>query len=213
MLKVFHLFKKRNDLLSIIKENYNTRFASIKDRYLDVDPDPGSSKYLDMDRWIPKFIHLANQLNLVKGKPCHILDLGTGPAYFPLVCKYYKHEVRALDLPNNPMYNELIKLFKIKRMAHRINAFEPIPAFDIKFDLITAFAICFNNHATDKVWGAKEWEFFISEIKANHANPTARLFLEFNMEPNGIYYTDELLKFFNDQQAVIYNNTVLLSLS
>jgi len=183
----------------------------IKTKYINLDPEPGSSKYLNYEIWIPKFIKYTIELNLNNSKPINILDLGSGPGYFGFVCQNYKHNVRTLDLPDNPIYNELVDLFGVERTIYRINAFEKIPTFDIKFDLVTAFAICFNNHATDKLWGVKEWDYFISDIKDNATKKNARIFLEFNQESDGLYFPKELYEYFISINAIIKNNSVLIN--
>ena len=74
--------------------------------------------------------------------------------------------------------------------------------------MITGFAICFNGHATDTLWRKEEWDYFINDLKNNHLKKNGKIFLELNQEPNGLYYSQELLTFFKETGAIIKNNHV-----
>ena len=65
-----------------------------------------------------------------------------------------------LDLDKDIVLNEMIKLFKLERVTWRIRAFVKLPDFKRKFDLITAFMICFNFPPRHPYWGPRQWDFF-----------------------------------------------------
>ena len=67
----------------------------------------------------------------------------------------------------NPIFNALIQLLEIPRRNYAVSANEPIPTFDIKFDLVTGFHTYFNGHRTENVWTSKEWDFFLKTITIN----------------------------------------------
>lgn len=79
-------------------------------------------------------------------------------------------------------------------MAHS-RAFAPLPAFRENSDVITAYAICFNNHKAADLWGVLEWEFFLDDV-VTHLAPDSSIWLQFNRELDGTFYTPELKKFF-----------------
>lgn len=111
------------------------------------------------------------------------------------------------------MFREVTRLLGVRRMVQRIEAFRPLPDFGQKFDLITAFMICFNNHKMPDLWKVPEWEFFLDDL-AKHLTPRGRVWLELNQEYDGSFYTPELKEFFQkrgariSEQKVIFNSGV-----
>jgi hypothetical protein len=178
-------------------------FKNIQKKYQDVSPYPGFSKYLDIRYWMEKNLHYLFRLNLHRSEPQKILDLGTGCGYFPYLCRYFGHSVWTIDLDEVEMYNEMIKFFELDRRACSITAYQNLPKFDTKFDLITALNICFNNHNQSDVWGVSEWKFFLTDLSKNLLSPNGRVFLKLNPEGNGKCYDDLLLKFYVDSGAKV----------
>jgi hypothetical protein len=71
-------------------------------------------------------------------------------------------------------------------------AFEPLPALG-RFDLVTAFQICFDRHPNGENWGVAEWDFFRRDVEDHLLLPGGRLMLEFNGLPSPAvarYFTD-----------------------
>jgi hypothetical protein len=186
------------------------KFSRICQRYADADPYPGYSKYLNVDKWLGVAIQRAEHLRLPSENGLDILDIGTGAGYFPFVCESYGHSCLALDVPDVEMYNELTELLGVQRRDWRIEAFEPLPDMGKRHDLVTAFSICFNNHGTDRVWGEKEWAFFLDDLCKQHLKRGGAVYLELNREPCGEFYTEKLRQFFLDRRAEIEGKKVLL---
>jgi len=186
-------------------------FDQIRQRYVVADPGADWPKYLDLDRWIKVNIRRIRQLELDLGRPKQILDLGCGAGYFLYIAQLLGHSGIGLDMDRLPMFREITKLLDVHRVVQRIDAFHPLPNFDRKFDLITAFMICFNNHKMPGLWGVPEWEFFLNDL-AKHLKPRGRVWLELNQEYDETFYTPELEKFFQkrgakiDGQKVIFNS-------
>ena len=88
------------------------------------------------------------------------------------------------------MFAEITSLLGVRRVIQRIQAFRPLPDLGGKFDLITAFMICFNSHRRPNLWGVPEWNFFLDDI-AKHLAPRGRVWLELNRESDGTLYTPE----------------------
>lgn len=200
--------KSRIDLWRLVRSVNTKEFDRIFSKYKDDTEALGYSKYLNIKKWMLKSLWHAYILDLHKGIPLNILDIGSGAGYFPFICNYFGHTATAIDLEDNNMYNELIPLLKVKRVIHRVEAFQNLPTFENKFDLITAYMMCFNGHRTENVWGIKEWDNFISNLAMNYTTPDARIFLTFNPEPNGELYTQELKDFFLSKDAIVEGERV-----
>jgi len=107
-----------------------------------------------------------------------------------------------LDIDVFPLFPELLDLFAVKRKIWTIQPFQPLPDFQQKFDLITAFSIDFNRKSRSDWWGPAEWGFFLENLQS-HLNPGGRVFLGLNPRQDGEYYTPELCDFFRRQGASV----------
>ena len=186
-------------------------FERIRQRYAVADPGADWPKYLDLDRWIGVNIRRIRQLELDVARPKQILDLGCGAGYFLYIAQLLGHSGVGLDMDRLPMFREITRLLGVRRVVQRIEAFRPLPNFDQKFDVITAFMICFNDHKMPGLWGIREWEFFLNDL-AKYLRPRGRVWLELNQEYDETFYTSELKEFFQrrgakiDEQKVIFNS-------
>jgi SAM-dependent methyltransferase len=204
----FPLNKKR-----VIETIDPVAFAQIRKRYAVANPGADWPKYLDLDRWIGINIRRIRQTELDLARPKHILDLGCGAGYFLYIAQLLGHSGLGLDMDRLPMFREVTRLLGVHRVVQRIDAFRPLPNFGQKFDLITAFMICFNNHKMPGLWSVAEWEFFLDDL-AKHLKPRGRVWLELNQEYDGTFYTPDLKEFFQhrgakiSQQKVIFNSGI-----
>lgn len=187
-------------------------FMRLKDRYEHAAPYPGYSKYLNAERFLEIAIGHFDWVGGFERREMRVLDIGTGAGYFPFVCANAGHRAEALDVPENDFYREITDLLGVLRHEHRIHAFQPLPSSVGRFDLITAFAVCFNAHGTTNVWGPDEWRFLLSNLRSNHICEGARLFLKLNREPDGTLYTDELFQFFRSEHATIDDDKIYMAL-
>ena len=141
--------------------------------------------YIDLSFWLFENLLRAFNLNLHREKSMRILDLGCGPGYFIYIANYFGHHAEGLDLDSNELYNFMMQHLKIKRHAQAINAFQKLSMpLSKKYDLVTAFMICFDKHGTDASWGVEEWVFFITDIQNNLLASKSRLILGLNPESN-----------------------------
>jgi len=185
------------------------QFKVYQKRYKDDDPPPtGYSKYLDIRTWMAAKLIYVYLLNLHKARPMRILDMGTGPGYFPYVCSFYGHKVVAIDLDTIPMYNELCQFLHVDRRVWRINRFENLPDFGVKFDLVTAFMIKFDQHDSPDQWGADEWSFMLEDLKRNHLTENGRILLNFNSRHDGTWEDDSLLRLFYNMGGRVHHNFI-----
>jgi SAM-dependent methyltransferase len=203
-------FPARITASTIIKSIDARRFEEIRRKYAVDDPGDAPPKYLDLEHWIRINLQRVRELGLDYAPRSRILDLGCGAGYFLYIIKLLGHEILGLDLDDLPMFRELIELLQIPRTIARIEAFHPLPKFDRKFDVITAYLICFNNHKSDKLWGPAEWDYFLSDAAA-HLVPNGRLWLELNREYDGTYYTPELKAFFERRGAELQSYRVIFN--
>ena len=167
-------------------------------------------KYLDYKYWILENLIRVYNLNIDKSRNLNILDIGTGFGYFPFICEYFGNHAEAIDLNTNDMYNNIIKLLNINRHSYKIISFNPLP-INTKFDIITGFMICFNNHKTEKLWGINEWQFFLDSLQYNNLKKNGIIFFSFNLEYDGSPFSQEINNLFMKRNAIINNNEVLLN--
>lgn len=199
----------RLDPEKIIGSIDSAQFQAIHDRYAVDDAGGGWRKYLDLDRWMEINLRRVQELELDWGRRQSILDLGSGAGYFLHICHWLGHRTLGLDIDDVPMFGEMFRALGLERVVARVEAFQPLPAFDRKFDLITAFMICFNGHKSPALWGPKEWSFFLDDLETR-LNPGGRIRLGFNKENDGTFYTRELRRFFVDRGAEVEQHRVTL---
>jgi len=184
-------------------------FDRIRQRYAVEGPTEDWPKYLDLERWIGVNIRRIREIEIDLVRPKRILDLGCGTGYFLYIAQLLGHEGLGLDLDELPMFGDLTRLLDVRRVIWEIKAFDPLPDLG-KFDLITAFLICFNRHKQADVWGVPEWEFFLDDL-ANHLTTRGRVWLELNQEYDGTFYTPQLKELFQKRRAKIDRHKVIFN--
>jgi hypothetical protein len=203
LIKVYDNLRIDRTVNSILKTIDMEQFQKFQVKYRDVDPAPGYSKYLDIRYWLRDNLNYVYRLKLNRSTSLKILDLGTGCGYFPYLCQYFGHSVVTVDMDEIPMYSEITGFLKLHRKIWKIKAFEKLPDFNTRFDLITAFAICFNNHNRPGLWGVDEWSFFLIDLATNQLTESGRIFLKLNAERENGFYDDQLLNYFTRMGAKI----------
>ncbi len=173
-------------------------------------PDIRYAKYFKKRTWLRQKVMRALETGLDKAPPGAVLDLGCGPGYFLYVCKYFGHTVHGVDLPDDPFFNDMIDFFGIARTDAEIRPLRPLPATGQKFDLIAAHQICFNGHASSELWGVREWDFLLADLRDRHLKPGGTIALEFNPEPSSDFYGEELRAWFAAQDAQIFRGRVII---
>jgi SAM-dependent methyltransferase len=202
-------FMFRLDPQEIVASIDPVQFQAIHDRYAVDDPGGSWRKYLDLDRWIRINLRRVEDLELDWGRCKSVLDIGSGTGYFLYISRWLGHRTLGLDIETVPMFGEMFRALGLERVISRVEAFQPLPAFDRKFDLITAFMICFNGHKSPKLWGPKEWAFFLDDA-ATRLNPGGCIRLGFNRERDDSFYTEELRRFFLDRGGTIDEHRIIL---
>lgn len=147
------------------------------------------SKYLDARHWL---IESASRYfrfgfhKLPAGQ--RVLDIGSGGGYFLAVCRHMGHEVCGLDTRDWPLFDDLIAYFEIPRTVHRIEPGIPLPKFERKFDLVTAFMTGFNKRADGLPWDEHEWVPFLLDLR-QYIEDGGQLVIKFNAnKKTGSFY-------------------------
>ncbi|MGI9170063.1 MAG: methyltransferase domain-containing protein [Caulobacteraceae bacterium] len=152
--------------------------------------DPNRLKYLDTPLWAGgKFDH-AVRLGLHKSPPLRVLDLGAGPGHFQLVAEYFGHQTLGLDVSfaaasaigGRHLYDDLCAFFGVRKIDHRVTSGVPLPRFDHRFDLVTAFMVCFSSPSSAAPrWTREDWRYFLADIRDHVLTDTGKVYL--NLTP------------------------------
>jgi len=203
-------FVFRFDAERIVASIDREKFAAIRERHAVENPGPTWPKYLDLKKWIEINVRRVRALELDYGRRRDILDIGSGAGYFLHICKWLGHRPVGLDIDEVPMYPEMARMLGLERVVCRVKAFVPLPDLGRKFDLITAFMICFNNHNQPGLWSVPEWDFFLDDL-ARHLKSRGRVWLELNRQKDGSFMTPELSEFFQSRGAKIERHQIMFS--
>jgi SAM-dependent methyltransferase len=195
---------------AIIDTIDRNKFEEIYARYAVDDPGENWPKYLDLPRWIDININRIRTVGLDTPAHKRVLDLGCGAGYFAYIAQLLGHDVVGLDIDQLRMFADSTRMLGVRRVIWRVRPLVPLPDLGEKFDVVTAFMICFNNHKMPDLWSVAEWEFFLDDL-ARHLKPRGRVWLEFNMEWDGSFYTPELRDYFESRGAKIDNQKVVFN--
>lgn len=167
-------------------------------------------KYLDAEHWLVMMWCEAVVLDLHQRAPCRILDIGSGPGYFPYVCSRLGHEAWALDRPDMPLFVDLRSLMQVPFIEHAVRPRTPLPSVPRRFDLVTAHRVQFNakkGRPGEKVlFDLDDWGFFLDDVRDRVLAPDGRLVLKMIDQGDyaGLKFGDpELMDYFRSRGAVI----------
>lgn len=205
LTSVYQTVESSTDLTRV--EQLKREMASVHDRY-------GAAKYADFPYWLIRNIHRAGQLGLHIDRRLRILDIGCGPGYFMAVARALGHHCQGIDLPaasftsiERHVYAELLGALHCKQYVSplAVERFSSLDLGEQKYDLITAFLVCFNRHNKPDQWGLAEWRYFVQDAMAR-LYPGGRLYLGLNDNPHRFgklkFYDEELLSYFQSMGAV-----------
>ena len=202
LLDAYYRWRRPLNARLMVRELESKGFGRIRSKYANPNDPKGWPKYVDAGHRLELAIRQARSVQLDRRKPLRILDIGSGAGYFLFVCKQLGHRVLGLDLDWPPMYAETFEMMEMPRCIWRIEPFQPLPDLGGRFDFLTGFAVCFNSHGSDHVWGIKEWEFFLNDVEKSVLSDSGEMYFELNPEPWG-YYTPELGEFFRRRGAQV----------
>src|SRR2546426_8212058 len=118
------------------------RAREIQQRY--ANSTAGYAKYANIEPWLRLNRERAQDLKLHRSASKRVLDLGCGGGFFLFILKNLGHSVLGLDVERVVLFNEVLQLFGVPRVACNISAFAPVPDLPQKVDCITAFSVNFN---------------------------------------------------------------------
>jgi len=193
----------------LIKSIPAAGLAEIRRKHAVEDPGEAWPKYLNLTLWMDKNLQRVRDLGLDAGGRRRVLDLGCGAGYFLYICRQLGHDTLGLDIDEVPMFAEMMSLLGLRRVVARVQPFVALPRFAEKFDLITAFMICFNGHKSPGLWRREEWSFFLDDL-ATQLSPRGRICLGFNQEEDGKLYSEDLRRFFAGRGAEFMGDRVIL---
>jgi SAM-dependent methyltransferase len=166
--------------------------------------------------WIRRNVERAQDLALDRPPVRHILDLGCGPGYFPFIARKLGHSAIGLDVDEQPIFGDTLRLLGIERIVHYIAPRQPLPATQKKFDLITSYLTCF--HRLDRMpddnwrtWSPEQWQYFIDDVRENQLAPGGILLLEFHPQKNGELYSADVRELFRKNDARFFRSKIFLT--
>jgi SAM-dependent methyltransferase len=177
---------------------------------------PKINRFEDARYWIRINLKRVQDLWIDRSEPMRILDLGCGSGFFLYICKLFHHDVAGLDRDTNAMFREIMNLLGVPRVAADINPCVPLPDLGEKFDLVTAYRICFQRigQYQDGVWQEwrpREWTFFLDDIRNRFLRTGGRLLLDFNPRPDGSYFDAPVRECFESKGARFFRSKVLFA--
>jgi len=165
-------FRYLRDLVDPVKYGEMQEFQ-LSDAKLN--PNSNYSKYIDPAIWFESKLAIAHRIGLHRRAPLDILDIGTGPGHFLVVAEFYGHRAVGTDLPvlttgvleRGHLYDALSDIYQTRRIPLKIEQFQPLPRFERRYGLVTAFLAAFNVDPDKKPWSVEAWKFFMNDLQEN----------------------------------------------
>ncbi len=148
---------------------------------------PGHQYQKYFERMDHSFVRNAERvfaLHLHRSERLRILDIGCGFGYFIHAAKSFGHHAVGVDL-DDQFFNEVTAFVGIEKVLHTIAPFEPLP--DVRggpFDLITAFATCFDSAGLEGQWGVPGWRYFLADL-TRFMSERCDIYVKFNQYVGG----------------------------
>lgn len=198
----------------ILKKELSQKLKLIREKYYfgNALNQIDASKYLNLDTWVLENLGRIYSLGLNKESGLRTLDISTGCGYLPFIARYFGNDAEATDLPDCEVYNETISALGIKRQICEITSFKKL-TIEGRYDLITAYMICFNKHALPDVWHINEWEYFLKNLREHHLTQDGEIFLSFNPEKVEEPVNPTLLEYFSSKKAFVTADSVFFNKS
>lgn len=170
------------------------------------------TKYLDARKWLTRSVQQVRRLGLVLIPPDDVLDLGCGAGYFLFVLKQLGSRVLGIDLDHDPIFNETIRVLGIERIGFAITRRVKLPELGSrKFDLITAWAVCFNNYDHEEtIWGPQDWDFLLDDL-SERLTPNGRIIFSLNPQLDGKFYSEEIGKLFKRRSNLMDGRVIIFT--
>jgi len=158
------------------------RYREIQSRYLSRRLGT-YIKFLDLAYWMETKFDQACQFGLDRAEPMRILDIGAGVGNFLYICRYFGHDVLAMDVGKVAIYDDIIALLDVPRVIGRVDPFVALPDLGRRFDLVTAFLVVFDKKP-DKSgnWHEPEWAYFLRDLATNQLTDEGQVLLKISLK-------------------------------
>ncbi|MDB6147426.1 MAG: uncharacterized protein JWO45_1090 [Spartobacteria bacterium] len=188
----------------------------LRQRYPHRPGSPKINRFEDANYWVGVNLKRAQDLWLDRSPPLRILDLGCGSGFFLYVCRLFGHEVLGADRDSNPLFRGTTDLLEVRRVVAEVHPGVPMRDLGQKFDLITAYRICFQRLGREdngdwKEWPSEHWKFFLNDVRSRFLQPGGRLLLDFNPRPDGSYFDPEVRSCFESEGGRFFRSKVLFA--
>lgn len=148
-----------------------------------VEPTSDYRKFYNAGHYLSSDARFAKYMGLHEGKAHRILDLGTGPAYFPWVANKWGHQADGVDAycPLGPGHCEHVESLKhisdalgVKVSNYTILPSTPLPDFGntCRYDLVFARSSWFGHS-----WDLPQWQYFITDLACNLVTKEGTIFI------------------------------------
>lgn len=170
--------------LEILKNKFPlSRLKFIAQRIDEKDHDAAFNeavKYIHkFDLYAIEKIQIFKHLNLDKEQKLDILDIGTGLALFPWLCKQYGHDCIFTDIDPHTIWRQSYSLGRIQSKFYPL---EIVAYRDFElpreFDIITSHRTVFDEH--NYRWHADEWKWFLANA-VRYLKDSGRVFIKTNL--------------------------------
>jgi len=143
-------------------------------------------KYLKYSFEIPyKLTFATKYLSLEFLPKKDILDIGTGPGWFPMIAKHFGHNVTCCDVPNIcvdvKMWEDVLHILGLKKdFVFPVEPMIKIPSEIGKYDIISCLGMALHHG-----WNIKNWYFFLDDLIDNHLKSgiDTAIFFQVNRNP------------------------------
>jgi len=175
-------------------------------------------RFGDTKFWIKRNVERAQDLSLDRGPRRYILDLGCGPGYFIYIAQKLGHSGVGLDIDEQPIFRDILRLLKVHRVVQRIEPGQPLPISSQKFDLITSYLTCFHRierlaDGNWRTWSPDQWQFFLDDVRGNQLSSGGMLLLEFHPQQDGELYPEDVRELFLRNDARFSRSKVFVTAS
>ena len=189
-----------SDAIGFVKKKIPTeKIETLKKKYLSIKEPSIESKYLDVDKFLSRYVRRAVMLDLHQQKNLSIVDIATGAGYFPFACQALGHQAQAIDVNTSVIYNEMIQALQVNRTHHFIEPYKKLPDVEQRFHVVTAFAVSFDRYYENEnnvsrqsqgTWNLDEWKFFIEDLMEHYLLPKGLIWICLNEREGKTYRQD-----------------------
>jgi SAM-dependent methyltransferase len=187
---------------------------AVRDRLIDTAPQAGPGKFLNYEKWLREACRRFLVYDFDRLAPgSRVLDLGCGGGFFLVVCRHAGFATVGLDLDEDPVFNSLIAVFGLERIACAIEPGRKLPDLGGPFDAVAAFMTCFNKLPDGSPWNREPWQFLLEDLRT-HVVDGGRVVIKFNVSSQtGEYYPREvgaMMRSLPGYSASFYRDSVVL---